>query len=416
MLSPVNRRRLQRLQLSRCSHAQAPLATSTLTAAPLPTLRLLFIVMMPPAMMFILAVLILLVLPTISAADPHPSASLPTYYDLLESPSTATDKDLKKAYRRLALTTHPDKATSDSDRTHREDQFIALSNAYEILSNPELRPRYDYLLTQHIHVYDDRARDWSTFDAATGEFNRPSRHTVSFGDGRFSFSGSYADARQRWEAEQAEEAREKRALLLALLGSLAVAVTPVGYYYYQQIRQRIGDRKRKAEASVRLKVGQQALAELQEERAEEEKKRKEEERRRAAELRRQREEAAMAEDQEEAEEQADGESGQQAQDETKGAAPELPSAHADELHVEEEEEEVRPRKGGSAVAYSCDLCRKKFKSEQQSVQHHPHHPIQHAQCLLTARQRISLERVSHPRGVCWCCCCQVRQSHSEQPA
>ena len=324
---------------------------------------------------------LLLVLPTISAADPHPSALLPTYYDLLESPATASDKELKKAYRRLALTTHPDKATSPSDRTQREQHFIQLSNAYEILTNPDLRPRYDYLLTQHIHVYDDRIRDWSTFDAATGQFSRPARHSVSFGDGRFSFSSSYADARQRWEAEQAEEAREKRALLLALLGSLGVAVTPVCYYYYQQLRQRLGEKKRKAEANVRLKVGQQALAELQEERKEEEKRRKEEERRRATELRREREEAAQADEDEEDQEAegAEGANGQQAEVETNGESADQASVQASvqaDGEEEEEEEEVRPKKekGGSAAAYGCELCRKRFKSEQQSVQQHTSAP------------------------------------------
>ena len=336
----------------------------------------------------------LLILPTVCAVDPHTSSLLPTYYELLESPPTATDKELKKAYRRLALTTHPDKATSDSDRAVREGQFIQLSNAYEVLSNADLRPRYDYLLTQHIHVYDDRIRDWSTFDPATGQFSRPARQTVSFGDGRFGFSSSYADARQRWEAEQAEETREKRALLLALLGSLAVAVTPVCFYYYQQIRQRLGDKKRKAEANVRLKVEQQALVELQEEKAEEEKRRKEDERRRAAELRRQRDEAALADDDEEAED-AEGESGQQAQDEAKGAA-EQASVLADEAH---EDEVARPKKGGSGAAYSCELCRKRFKSEQQSANNSTQHIPPSSQRAARAR-RISV--CLSP--TCLCCC------------
>ena len=352
-------------------------------------------------LLLLLALLAALVVPpAISAADPHPSASLPTYYELLESPPTATDKELKKAYRRLALTTHPDKATSDTDRTHREDQFIRLSNAYEVLSSAELRPRYDYLLTQSIHVYDDRVRDWSMFDAATGEFSRQTRHTVSFGDGRFSFSSNYADARQRWEAEQAEEARETRALLLALVGSLAVAVTPVGYYYYQQLRQRMGEKRRKAEASVRLKVGQQALAELHEERAEEEKQRKEEERRRAAELRRQRKEAEQ-ENEDEAEEEADGgQQSHQGQDEAKGAATKLPSAQADEVAAEgEEEEEEKPRKGGSSVTYGCELCRKKFKSEQQSVQHVTHsHTHTHTHTQTSAYRSVTLTVDCHMMG------------------
>ena len=317
--------------------------------------------------LLILAMLALLALPVASAADAPLSASLPTYYELLESEPTATDKELKKAYRRLALLTHPDKATSDSDRSAREAQFIQLSNAYEILSNADLRPRYDYLLTQHVHVYDDRARDWSTFDPATGAFSRPSKQTVTFGNGRFSFSSSYADARQTYEAEQAEEAREKRALLLALLGSLAVAVTPVAYFYAQRFQQSRADKKRKLEANESLRVKQQALAELQEERAEEERQRKEDERKRAAEVRRQRESAALAaEEEDEVELEANNTSEEGVET---SAATEGSNGRADEVAAESEEED-RPKRSGGAAAFSCELCRKKFKSEQQSARHH----------------------------------------------
>ena len=54
-------------------------------------------------------------------------------YDTLELPTTATDAEVKKAYRKLALKYHPDKNPGDSVA---EEKFKAVAEAYDILSNP----------------------------------------------------------------------------------------------------------------------------------------------------------------------------------------------------------------------------------------------------------------------------------------
>lgn len=59
-----------------------------------------------------------------------------SYYDLLGVTKTATDKDIKKAYRKLALKHHPDKGGN-------EEEFKELSKAYDCLSDPEKRQVYD---------------------------------------------------------------------------------------------------------------------------------------------------------------------------------------------------------------------------------------------------------------------------------
>jgi len=65
-----------------------------------------------------------------------------TLYDELELSQTATTKQVKDAYRRLALKHHPDK-TNLAGSTAR---FIRISEAYEVLSNPEKRAVYDVKL------------------------------------------------------------------------------------------------------------------------------------------------------------------------------------------------------------------------------------------------------------------------------
>ena len=63
-----------------------------------------------------------------------------TYYDALGVRPTASDLEIKKAYRKLAITTHPDKNPGDETAHAR---FQAIGEAYQVLSNEDLRKRYD---------------------------------------------------------------------------------------------------------------------------------------------------------------------------------------------------------------------------------------------------------------------------------
>lgn len=57
-------------------------------------------------------------------------------YETLEISKDATEKDIKKAYRRLSRVHHPDKGGD-------EHKFKEIAAAYEILSDPEKRKMYD---------------------------------------------------------------------------------------------------------------------------------------------------------------------------------------------------------------------------------------------------------------------------------
>ncbi|KAI0631642.1 X-domain of DnaJ-containing-domain-containing protein [Trametes polyzona] len=62
------------------------------------------------------------------------------YYDLLGVPVDASTDDIKKAYRRLAIKHHPDK---NRDDPHAEERFKEIAIAYQTLSDPELRRKYN---------------------------------------------------------------------------------------------------------------------------------------------------------------------------------------------------------------------------------------------------------------------------------
>ena len=89
------------------------------------------------------------------------------YYEALGVPKTATEKEIKSAYRRLARKHHPDVNQGDKSA---EARFKEINAAHEVLSDPEKRRKYD--------KYGDRWEMAEQFEAAerrqggTGAFGR----------------------------------------------------------------------------------------------------------------------------------------------------------------------------------------------------------------------------------------------------
>lgn len=79
------------------------------------------------------------------------------YYEILEINKGATEKAIKKAYRKLAVKYHPDKNPDDKEA---EENFKKINEAYDVLGDPKKREAYD----RHGH-------DWERIDHMTGGAN-----------------------------------------------------------------------------------------------------------------------------------------------------------------------------------------------------------------------------------------------------
>ena len=71
------------------------------------------------------------------------------YYAILGCEKGASESQLKKAYRKLALALHPDKNSADGAN----EAFKAVGNAYAVLSNDEKRSRFVHVIYLHVESW-----------------------------------------------------------------------------------------------------------------------------------------------------------------------------------------------------------------------------------------------------------------------
>src|SRR5262245_30353654 len=115
------------------------------------------------------------------------------YYKILGVNKSASQDDIKKAYRKLAVKYHPDKNAGDKEA---EAKFKEVNEANEVLSNPEKRKLYDELGSDYKSYQRSGGKqggfDWSKYQQQYGGGQSGGQTYYDFGDS-FGGQGGFSD-------------------------------------------------------------------------------------------------------------------------------------------------------------------------------------------------------------------------------
>lgn len=99
------------------------------------------------------------------------SAVKKDYYEILGVKKTDSEDTIKKAYKKLALKYHPDKAASDKKKEY-EDKFKEINEAYSTVGDPEKRRKYDMGGESPFGSRSGGHRDFGGFEDIFGDLFR----------------------------------------------------------------------------------------------------------------------------------------------------------------------------------------------------------------------------------------------------
>ncbi|KAI1451450.1 DnaJ-domain-containing protein [Annulohypoxylon moriforme] len=143
--------------------------------------------------------------------------SPPDYYRILEVSENASTQQIRDAYKRAALKTHPDRVSANSpDRAARTRKFQLVNDAYYTLSDPTRRREYDYTRKADRGRRGGRASYSDPFDDpaesvpngnGNGNGNGGGQNTFSWAWNFFTGGNTNTQQSARAERQQAEDAQ-----------------------------------------------------------------------------------------------------------------------------------------------------------------------------------------------------------------
>lgn len=115
------------------------------------------------------------------------------YYEILGLSRDASDEEIKRSYRRLAMKYHPDR---NPNKKEAEERFKEINEAYAVLSDKEKRRQYDTFGAEGFHqrfTQEDIFRGFDLDEILSGLFGRGRREFRFKGKRGFDFSDFFGD-------------------------------------------------------------------------------------------------------------------------------------------------------------------------------------------------------------------------------
>jgi molecular chaperone DnaJ len=126
------------------------------------------------------------------------------YYSILGVEKSASEDELKKAYRSLSKKYHPDlqQGKSDSDKKEAEEKFKEINEAYSILGDPEKRKQYDTFGTAEPGGAGFGPGGFDPMDFFRSHFGS------AFGDFGFGFGGRRTNSRRKSDPNAPKDGKD----------------------------------------------------------------------------------------------------------------------------------------------------------------------------------------------------------------
>ncbi|KAJ3571588.1 hypothetical protein NP233_g3661 [Leucocoprinus birnbaumii] len=122
-------------------------------------------------------------------------SQFPDYYKLLNIPSNSSQEEVRQAYRRESLKTHPDRLANatPAEKQAATERFQAVADAYYVLSDPQRRKEYDTLYSTRSDRTDNPNSTYDFFAQFANLFGGGAPQSAGEGDAQPNADGVFAD-------------------------------------------------------------------------------------------------------------------------------------------------------------------------------------------------------------------------------
>lgn len=132
------------------------------------------------------------------------------YYKLLGVSRNASDKEIKKAFKKMSIKYHPDKYKDAKEKEKAKDKFVKIANAYETLTDPNKKAAYDNGGEEGVKSHEQREASGQRGGGSFEDIFSTFFNGGGGGGQRFTFNtggGSRGGRRHAFDDEEEEEAK-----------------------------------------------------------------------------------------------------------------------------------------------------------------------------------------------------------------